>query len=232
MAKDIIQDLWDRGREEQTMTSAQIQSLLEPRIRRNAFSLRMWIWLYSAVLLLTLILSGINIFGYWANPIMLLVQVATCIVSLGFLAYGIYLLGDLARIDRADESVLATLRRRLLFHRKKLEIWIWIVAFTVYLLQFAINTMVDNQDGEYRINKPAFFAGVSIGMIFFMYAVMKIAQYPLVRELKAIVSDLENQVTDNTDRMVVLRRNWRLWSVLLSILLTLLLIWGMLRAIQ
>ena len=63
MAKDIIQDLWDRGREEQTMTSAQIQTLLEPRIRRNAFSLRMWIWLYLAVLVLTLILNGINIFS-------------------------------------------------------------------------------------------------------------------------------------------------------------------------
>ena len=88
------------------------------------------------------------------------------------------------------------------------------MAFTVYLLQFAINTMVDNQDGEYRINQPAFFAGVSIGMILLMYAVMKIAQYPLVRELKAIVRDLEHQVTDSTDRMVVLKRTWRLWSAL------------------
>lgn len=231
MAKDIIQELWDRGREEQTMTSAQIQTLLEPQIRRNAFSLRIWIWFYLAVLVVTLTLNGINIFGYRANPIMLSVQVGVSLLSLGFLFYGIYLLGDLAKID-ADESVLATLRRRLRFHRTKLEIWIWIVAFTAYLLQFAINTMIDNQAGEYRINQPGVFIGVSIGMVLFIYAVMKIAQYPLVRELKAIVSDLENQVTDGTDRMLVLKRTWRSWSVFLAVVLTLLLIWGLIRAIQ
>ena len=66
-------------------------------------------------------------------------------------------------MERADESVLATLRRRLHFHRTKFEVWMWVVTATVYLLQFAINTMIDNDGGQYRINQPGFFVGVSIG---------------------------------------------------------------------
>jgi hypothetical protein len=232
VAKDIVQDLWDRAQEEEPMTTAQIQSLLEPQIRKNAFSVRLWIWFYLAVGLVTLILNGINIFGYWGNPGMRMVQVSTSIIMLGFLGYGVFLLTDLARIDGSDENVLSTLRRRLRFYQTKVEIWMWIVALTVYLLGFAINTMVDNQNGEYRIHQPALFVGISVGMILFMYAAMKIAQYPLVRELMAIVSDLENQVTEGTDQLAILKKNWRWWSVLLSIVLTLFLIWGLILAIQ
>lgn len=214
------------------MSSAEIQAILKPRIQSNAFSLRMWVWIYLAVLAVILILNAINIYGYWTNPIMLTVQIGASLLCVGFFAYGVYLLTKLAKIDRADANVLVTLRRRLHFHRTKLEIWIWIVAFTVYLLQLAVNTMVDNQAGEYRINQPVVFIGISIGMVLFMYAVMKIAQYPLVRELKAIVSDLENQVTKSTDRITIAKRTWRLWSVFLAIVLTLLLIWGIMKAIQ
>lgn len=107
----------------------------------------------------------------------------------------------------------------------------WVIAVTVYLLQFAINTMVDNQAGAYRINNPGFFIGMSVGMILFMYAVMKIAQYPVVRELRAVETDLENQVTDDTRRVDVRKRAWRVWSIVIAIGLTALAIWGVLEAL-
>ncbi len=213
------------------MTRAEIQSLLQPRIRKNAFPLSLWVWFYVAVTAGTLILHGINIHGYWTNPTMLAVQIAATLLSLAFLGYGIYLIGEIGRMERADESVLATLRRRLHFHRTKFEVWMWIIAATVYLLQFAINTMIDNDGGVYRINQPAFFVGVSVGLLALMYAVMKIAQYPVVRELRAMTSDLENEVTDNTRQVEGMRRAWLRWNVLIAIILSGFLIWGILAAV-
>ena len=232
MGKDIIQDIWDKGREEHKMTRAEIQAVLEPRIRKNAFSLRMWVWFYLMVLSATLILDSINIFGYWANPVMLSVQLAVTLISLGFLTYGIHVLRDFVRIDRADESLLVRLRRRLRFYQTKYEIWLWIVVGTVYLLQFAVNTMIDNQDGHYRINRPGFFVGISIVFVLFMYGVMKVAHYPFVKELQAILSDLENQITEATDKVALLRRSWRYWSILLAVVLAILFIWGLLEALN
>ena len=232
MAKDIIQELWDKGKEQETMTTAQIEALLEPQIRRNAFSLTTWIWFYLGIAVITLVLSVINVFGYWTNPIMLSVQIAACILLSGFTAYGIFLLRDLAQLNWADGNVLDISRRRLKFHRTKLEIWFWVIAFTTYLLGFAINSMVDNQDGVYRINRIGAFVGISVAMIMFMYAVMKVAQFPLVTELKAIISDLENQLTVETDRVAELKRTWRLWSVLLCVLLSFLFVWGLIRFFQ
>jgi len=232
MSNDIIQDIWDKKPEEQTMTQADIQAILAPRIRKNAFSLTMWVWVYLMVTAGTLVLHGINIHGYRTNPTMLVVQIAATVLSLGFIGYGIHLVGELGRMERADESVLATLRRRLRFHRSKFEIWIWIITATAYLLQFAINTMVDNQAGVYRINKPGVFIGVSIVMILLLYGVMKIAQYPVVQELRAMASDLEHEVTENTQRVDVLKRTWRVWGILIAIVCLALLVWGVFVAIS
>jgi hypothetical protein len=118
---------------------------------------------------------------------------------LGFLAYGVQLLRELVAMDEADESLVAKLKRRLRFHRTKHEIWLWMIALTVVFLSFAVSTMVDAQDGQYRINRPTVFVGVMLGQLFFMYAALKIGSYPFVRETKAILSDLENQVTTSTE---------------------------------
>jgi hypothetical protein len=49
--------------------------------------------------------------------------------------------------------------------------------------------------------------------------------------LKAILGDLEHQVTTGTERIKVLKRSWRVWGLLFAILGTVLLILGILRAI-
>ena len=92
--------------------------------------------------------------------------------------------------------------------------------------------MVDNQDGHYRINRPGLFVGISIAIVLFMYGVMKVAHYPFVKELQAILSDLENQVTEATDKVALLRRSWRYWSILLAVVLAILFIWGLLEALN
>jgi hypothetical protein len=61
--------------------------------------------------------------------------------------------------------------------------------------------------------------------------IVKIGHYPFLRELKAILSDLDHQVTTGTERIEVFRRSWRRWAIFFAVLGTILLILGILRAV-
>jgi hypothetical protein len=215
------------------MSKAEIQATLQPQARKNALGLNVLVGIYIMVVAVTLILEGMNIYGLRANPPMLTAQVVLTLITLGFLGYGIHLVGEWAAMDRADESLAALLRRRLRFYRTKYEIWLWMVAITVLMLSFAVVTMRHNQDGRGQIDRgiDLIDVGVAIAQLLAVYAILKIGHYPLLRELKAILSDLEHQVTTGTERIKEFKRTWRRWAVLFAVLGTILLIWGILRAV-
>ena len=214
------------------MSKAEIQTLLQPQIRKSALGWNVLVWTYLAVIAGTLVCEGMNIYAFRANAIMLTVGILLTVLTLGFLAYGIHITRELAAIDRADESLVAKLQRRLRFHRTKYEIWLWMVALSIAFLSFAVSTMADADQDPYRINHPAVFIGVTLGQILFAYTILKIGHYPLVRESKAILADLQNQVTTGTDRIKALKKAWRLWTLLFVVLGTVLLIWGISRAVN
>ena len=214
------------------MSKAEIQAILRPQIRKNAFGLRFLVWIYLAFVAGTLVCEGMAIYAFRVNPVMLAAHAGAALFTLGFLGYGVYLTGELAAMDRGDESLVSMLRRRVRFHRTKYEIWLWMLALTLVFLTFAVSTLADCQEGRYQINRPHVFAGFTIAQFLFAYVIFRIGHYPLVRELKAILSDLEHQVTTGTERIKVLKRSWRLWSVLLAILGAILLILGILRAVS
>lgn len=134
--------------------------------------------------------------------------------------------------DREDLYQEILMQKRLRFHRTKYEIWLWMIALTTVFLSFAVSTTVDAQDGQYRINRPAVFIGVTVAQFLFMYTALKVGQYPIVRESKAILSDLEHQVTTETAHIKVLRSTWRLWGILFTVLFVVLLILGIYRALS
>jgi hypothetical protein len=228
---DALQQIWDKGRKEPKMSKAEIRAILQPHIRKNALGLRFLVWVYMAFIAVTLVCEGMAIYAFRVNPVMLAVHAGAALLTLGFLGYGVYLVGELAATDRGDESLVAVLRRRIRFYRTKYEIWLWMLALTVVFLSFAVSTAVDCQDGQYRINRPHVFIGVTIAQFLFMYVVLKTGHYMFLKELKAILSDLEHQVTTGTERIKVLKRSWRLWGLALAILGTVLLILGILRAV-
>ena len=233
MEKDIIQDLWERGTgKEKRMSREAIEQFLQPRVKRNVFHFKFLVWFYLFVLAAIFVLQGINIVGYQSNPLMLAVQAGLTLIALTFFAYGIHLVEEIGRIDRADESLVALVQRRLRFYRTKYEIWLWMIAGTALLLSYAVNTMVDNVGGHYRINKPVVFIGTSLAMFFGLYAVSKLAHYPVVTELKAFLHDLEAQVTEQTVKVQKLKKTLRLWGIVLAVILTLLALWGLLLALQ
>ena len=214
------------------MSKAEIQAFLQPHIRKNAFGLRFLIWIYVAFIAVTLVCEGMAIYAFRVNPVMRAVHAGAALLTLGFLAYGVYLVGELAATDRGDESLVAVLRRRVRFYRTKYDIWLWMLALTLVFLSFAVSTLADCQEGQYQINRPHIFVGVTVAQFLFAYVIFRIGHYPLLRELKAILSDLEHQVTTGTERVKVLKRSWRVWALLLAVLGTVLLILGILRAVN
>jgi hypothetical protein len=106
------------------------------------------------------------------------------------------------------------------------------MAAMIPVLSFAVTTYIDNQDGIYRINKPFVFFGVTLVQFIFGYVIIKVAHYPVLKEIKIFLADLESQVLDGTQQLTKMRRNWRLWGILFTIVAILLLLWGIWRAIQ
>lgn len=149
-----------------------------------------------------------------------------------FAIYGIQLLSELSIIERADESMLSVLKRRLRFYRSKYEIWNVMMAAMIPILSFAVITYIDNQNGIYRINQPIVFFGVILMQFIFGYFIIKVAQYPVLKEIKIFLSDLESQVLEGTQKLTEMKKHWRRWGIIFVIIAMLLLLWGIWQAIQ
>lgn len=105
------------------------------------------------------------------------------------------------------------------------------IAGNLVLCSFNLSVFIDNQNGFYPINKPLVFVGVLIGQFLFGYVVMKIAQFPLLRETNAVLSDLEHQVTEATNLYdTVFIRKMMVWGTAEFIICTIFLILGILKA--
>jgi hypothetical protein len=233
MTEDIIQEIWDEGRAQKGELSIQeIEQALRPDVRRQSFAIRMYIWIWLVILLGTLVMDALNIVGYSGNPVMLTTHVGLTLLGVAFVIYGIQLLREIRIMERADESLIALLQRRLRFYRTKFEIWNLIMACTLVLLSFAVSTYIDNDKGHYRINRVEIFIIVSVMQFAFMYGINKIAQYPIRKEMKIFLSDLEENAMEGTQTLVVFRKRWRIWVVVFLVIGTVLLLFGIWRAMQ
>lgn len=233
MSNDIIQDIWNKGKTPKKELSVQeIEEALRPFTRRQSFSIRVYLWLWLAIMVGTLVLDVFNIVEYSVNPTMMVVQIGLTLLIVLFGAYGVYLLREVRIIDRADESMLTMLRRLLRFYRTKFEIWNLMMGATLVLLTFAVTSRADNDNGHYQINNVGMFILVSALQAAFVYLINKVAQYPFRKEMKIIMSDLEANVVEGTQTIPGLRKHWRLWAAILFIIGTILLLLGIWRTLQ
>jgi hypothetical protein len=233
MNEDLIQKIWDKGKPRKRELSVQeVERALRPDVRRQSFALRTYVWIYLVILSGTLILDALNIVGYSANPVMLMTQIGLTLLGVTFGMYGIHLLREIRIMDRADESLLALLQRRLRFYRTKFRIWEFLMAATIVLATFAVTSYVDNEDGFYRIHRVGIFILFSVGQFAFMYGVNKIAQYPIRKEMKVFLADLEANVTQGRETLVASRKRWRIGAIIFFIIGTILLVLGILRTMQ
>lgn len=228
---DLIERLWADRKEEPPMSREQIVKALRPRVGRTTLTLKMMLWTYLVALLATLLLQGVNLAGYRSNPTMMTVQVIVTVLAVGSTAFGIHLMGQMGRLDKMDENLADAVKGRLAFLRGKYEVWMWVCAATLLMLSWALNTMIDNQDGVFRINKPWLVCGLGLVMFFGGYAALKGAHVPVLRELRAVLEDLEAQLLGRTRAVDEFKLRWRRWGYVLVVLLTLLMLLGLWMAL-
>ncbi len=233
MMNDLIQKIWERGKKMEVKTGTlQLENLVSKGIRRFSFNLAFFVWMYLAALGVTLALEMVNLGGYRANPVMTAVHWGIIALAVLFSAYGIHLLQQLRFLRNMDAGTSALIEKRLTFYRTKYEAWMVMISLVVIMLSFAINAKVDNMNGIYRINKPAVFIGTMIASFTFCYGALKISFYPMVREMKALLSDLESQMLDQAPKLGELKKRYRLFLAIGIILAVIFLLFGIWMAMR
>lgn len=221
MSTDILQEMWRRAESEgRPVMASDLQDGCRPAVADEIRRLRLNIVVHLPLLVAVVILNGINMAlgnGAAGAPGM---HAALAAVSLGFLAYGVHLLRDLRAADRGDESLVATIGRRLDFCQTKYEIWLIIVASTVLMAGVAASALTDNLGAGWRINNRKLFATLELGSFLFIYAMMKVALYPTLASLKSMLVGLEAQSVDGIRRLTLRRRVWRWCGLVIVILCT------------
>lgn len=218
MPEDLIESLWERGGERRSLGREELAGALRPRLERGTRQLRVHLWLFLGVLLVTLVLGGVNIALYWDVPAMRTAQLGLTALALALALYAIRLLGDPGLADRPTDPLLESVRRRLAFLGPRFEAWLWMASLSVALLAFALNSVVDSEIG-FRINKPAVFVGVNVAMLAICYASLKLVFLAVVRELRATLQDLEDQLLERTAEVDRWKRGLRRWHLVLIAIL-------------
>jgi hypothetical protein len=203
------------------LSRAELENLLRPVARWSGRALEVVTWLYLALLGVTALLSAANLPGYRGNQTMFAVEIGMLALSLAFAAFSGCLIAGLRRITRADLSLVQTVERRLAFYERWFGLWLAIGAVTPWMLSLAINTLVDNQGGVYRINHPIEFTVVTGAMVGITYVALKVSLTPGVRAMRAVLLDVRAQALDATAEIAGVRRRTRVLMAFVTGLLVL-----------
>ncbi|KPK75725.1 MAG: hypothetical protein AMJ79_10075 [Phycisphaerae bacterium SM23_30] len=234
MEKNDLINIWKEGNQEmlktKIFTRSELEDFLRPKVRKATLSLNFNIFVYMAVLLATMVLIGIDLYGYRSNPIMLKVLIPMFVISSSFFGYGVFLLNYIHQINRNESDLMGSINKKLKVYRTHYEIWMWMMSISLLFLIFALNSMVDNDQGTYRINRPYFFAIMNLAILLFIYGVQKVAQFVSLKSIKVYLKDLQNEALEGSCQLEEDKKRYRIFAVILVIIFTGLLIWGIIKA--
>ena len=234
MENNDLVKIWKEGNQEmlknQRFERSELEAFLKPRVGKATLHLNLNILVYMATQLAAMVLIGFNLYGYRSNMVMLTVLIPMFILCSSFFGYGVFLLSYIWQINRGQFDLITAINRKLKVYRRHYEVWMWIGAVTCLFLVFALNTLVDNDQGTYRINRPVFFAVICLLVILFIYGSQKIAQFFAVRQIRVYLADLQNDFLEGSCRLEETRKLKLIIFIVLFIILTITFIWGLIRA--
>lgn len=231
---DLIK-IWKEGNMEmlknRRFERSELEAFLKPKVRKTTLSLNLNILVYMAAQLAAMILIGFDLYGYRSNPIMLKVLIPMFIGCSFFLGYGVFLLTYIWQVNHGNFDLVTAIHRKLKVYRTHYEAWMWIGAVSLLFLTFALNSLIDNDQGTYRINRPIFFVATSLAVVLFIYGVQKITQLSAVRRIKIYLSDLQNDALEGSHQLEKAKRIQFVVYLIIALLLTLLFILGLIKSI-
>ena len=236
MENNNLINIWKEGNLEilknRRFERSELEAFLKPKVSKTTLSLNFNILVYMAVQLAAMVLIGFDLYGYRSNPVMLKVLIPMLILCSSFFGYGVFLLSYIWQLNQRDFDLVTAINRKLKVYRTHYEAWMWIGAVSLLFLTFALNTLIDNDRGTYRINRPVFFAVMCVSILLFIYGAQKIAQFIAVRRIRVYLSDLQNDVLEGSQRLEKAKRKYMVVLLITVIVFTILFIWGIIKAIS
>ena len=234
MENNNLIKIWKEGNQEilknKKFEHSELEAFLKPKISKTTLSLTFNIFTYMTAQVAAMVLIGFGLYGYRSNPVMLKVLIPMLIVCSSFFGYGVFLLSSIWQINHGSFDLVTAINRKLKVYRTYYEAWMWIGAVSTLFLIFALGTLIDNDGGTFRINRPVFFTVVSLLVILFIYGSQKVAQFFAFRWIKVYLADIQNDVLDGSSRLEKEKRKYMLFILILTLILTLTFIWGIIKA--
>jgi len=234
MENNDLVKIWKEGNQEilkdRRFERSELESFLKPKIRKATLFLNINILVYMAAQLAAMVLIGFDLYGYRSNRVMLSALISMFIACSSFFGYGVFLLSYIWQINHGDFDLVTSINRKLKAYRRHYEVWMWMGAVSTLLLGFALNSWIDNDQGTYRINRPVVFTVISCLVIIFIYGSQKIAQLKVVREIRAYLSDIQNEVLEGSHKIEQAKRKYLVIFLILAIILTIFFILGIIKS--
>jgi len=230
---DLIQT-WEEGNKKlfagEKLAKNMIEQYLKPRITKSSFPFLFNLVYYFVIQVATIGLLVADIIGYSSNPTMLSALIPMLVLTVGFLVFGYYCFLKYRAISNYAENLVHLLKEQLKFIRIHYETLLVIFSFSVIILIFALGTLVDNQDGTFRINNPLFYAEINIAIFLFTYGMLKLSGFLSTRPLKIYLNDLQNSVLEGTQQLEQRKKRYYWIGIVLILIFIALLILGIFRA--
>ena len=234
MELEKLFDIWEKADKnisgKHKPSKAMITEIISAKNKKTISFLNFNLLFYSGIQVVNLILISMNLMGYRQNSTMIWVLTGQLCITLPVMVYGIYIFIKHREINNFSNSLKSLLEKQLKFFRSYYEVWLLLIAFTVLILIFNINIMVDNMEGHYRINKVNVFVIVNIVVFLFIYLTQKLASDWRFKALKTYLSDLQAGILDQSERFEKRQKKFIWIWILIALLLLVSFVLGAIKA--
>ncbi|MCK5066381.1 MAG: hypothetical protein KAR16_03035 [Bacteroidales bacterium] len=236
MKNDELIHMWQEGsdrmfRDEKTDRDMITQYLSEKTLKGNR-NINFNLIFYGAVQVANIILLSMNLAGFQNNPSMIWVLISQLAITIGILIFGMDTFYKFREINNYSDSLQNLIQKQLWFYRKPYEIFLVLASVSAIILMTNVNLYIDNDNGTYVINNKVLFVGVTLVALVFIYGTQKATSLLGLRRLKAYLADLQQGVLDQSQRMERSKRRYLWLWVIVFILLTASLVFGLLTAVR
>jgi len=236
MKQDELVHLWQEGsdrlfRKEKTDRDMITKYISEKTLKGNR-SIQYNLIFYGAIQVANIILISMNLAGYQKNSTLLWILISQLALTIGILVFSMDVFYKFREINNYSDSLQNLIKKQLWFYRRPYEIWLFLAAVSTMILASNLNLYVDNDNGSYVIYNKAMFVGVTLAAFAFIYGALKVASLFGLRKLKAYLSDLQHGDLDQSRRLDRTRKRYLWLWLLVFILLTASLVFGILTAVK
>lgn len=236
MKNDELIHMWQEGndqmfRDEKTDRDMINQYLSEKTLKGNR-SMYFNLIFYGAIHVVNIILLSMNLAGYQNNSSIIWILIPQLAITIGSLVFSMDVFYKFREINNYSDSLQKLIQKQLWFYRKPYEVWLVLATLSAMILMTNLNLYIDNDNGTYVINNKVLAAGVTLAAFIIIYGALKLTSLLGLRKLKAYLYDLQQGALDQSERMEHTRKRYLWLWVVVFLLLTASMVFGLLTAIR